>query len=141
MKRSPLVRKTPMNRGTCEMPRTSFRISVKAPKRMKAGRVAPNAEERRWMAFVASTGCIVCRNQGYGHVPCAVHHIVEGGRRLGHLFTIGLCDPGHHQNAPSNSGEISRHPNKAQFEQHYGTEYQLLEQTKLLFIGQEKAAA
>lgn len=101
---------------------------------MKARKVPPNAEESRWMASVAELGCIVCRGQGRGYVPCAVHHIVEGNRRLGHMFTIGLCDPGHHQNSPD-AEQISRHPNKARFTEAYGSEYELLKITQDILRG------
>lgn len=77
------------------------------------------------MDFVANFGCVVCWLQHHIKTPCAVHHIVEGARRLGHLFTIGLCDPGHHQGAQRDSGKISRHPWKARFEAAYGDEYEL----------------
>lgn len=90
----------------------------------------PNKAEKAWMAAITALGCIVCRNQGRGYVPAAVHHITAGSRRLGHLYSIPLCDPGHHQNAPKGSGEVSRHPNKAQFEERYGTEMELLERVR-----------
>lgn len=90
----------------------------------------PTTAEREWMAAISRLGCIVCRMQGRGYVPTAVHHIIDGNRRKGHLFTIPLCDPGHHQGATKRSGEVSRHPNKAQFEARYGTEEFLLELTK-----------
>ena len=90
----------------------------------------PTKAEREWMASVARLGCIVCRLQGRSYVPCAVHHILDGGRRKGHMETIGLCDPGHHQGAPKSSGQVSRHPNKAQFEARYGTEEFLLAVTR-----------
>jgi hypothetical protein len=92
----------------------------------------PTKAEKAWMDAIVQLGCIVCRNQGYGYVPPAVHHIVSGSRRLGHMFTLPLCDPGHHQNAPKGSGEVSRHPNKAQFEAKYGTEMELLAQCQKL---------
>ena len=94
----------------------------------------PTAAERAWMEFVAEFGCVVCRRQGRGFVPCAVHHIVVGNRRKGHFFTIGLCQPGHHMDAPAFSGQISRHPNKARFETAYGTEDELLEYTQRRYI-------
>lgn len=109
-------------------------VQRKAPARkakMKAKKIRPTAAESTWMDAVAELGCIVCRKQHRGYVPCAVHHIVEGGRRLGHMFTIGLCDPGHHQNTPDPE-QISRHPNKARFTAAYGSEYDLLEQTKMI---------
>lgn len=87
--------------------------------------------EREWMAAVSEIGCIVCLLQGRGYVPCAIHHLLtDGGRRIGHLSTIGLCDPGHHKGAPADSGEVSRHPNKARFEAKYGSEEYLLDETR-----------
>lgn len=105
---------------------------------MKSRKIRPTAEESTWMDAVAELGCIVCRRQNRGYVPCAVHHIVEGGRRVGHLFTIGLCDPGHHQNTPDPE-QISRHPNKARFTAAYGSEYELLEITQAILNWKRKS--
>lgn len=88
--------------------------------------------EQRWMDAITQLGCIVCRQQGRGYVPGAVHHVLSGGRRVDHLHTICLCDPGHHKGAPWDSGEVSRHPSKARFEARYGTEQSLLEITREL---------
>lgn len=137
MKRTALMRKTPLARSGFK-PRSLVKPSargdgtVKTLKVWKSGKVKPNTEESEWMAKVAEFGCIVCHLFHRAKTPCAVHHIVEGGRRVGHLWTFGLCDPGHHQNAPVDSGKISRHPDKARFEAAYGTEYELLEKTKEL---------
>ncbi len=90
----------------------------------------PTKAEREWMDSIVQLGCIVCLEQGYGYVPPAVHHILRGGLRIDHFHTLPLCDPGHHQNAPKGSGEVSRHPNKAQFEERYGTEMELLERVR-----------
>lgn len=91
----------------------------------------PTKAEKAWMDKIVRLGCIVCSIQGRGWVPCLPHHMLnESGHRIGHLFTIPLCDPGHHQGAPKNSGEVSRHPNKARFEAQYGTEEFLLEVTQ-----------
>lgn len=87
------------------------------------------AAERKRMRKLVEIGCIVCRMQSRGYVPPAIHHIVSGGKRLGEIYTIPLCDPGHHQNAPKESGEVSRHPGKAAFEKRYGLEAELLEIT------------
>lgn len=92
----------------------------------KPGKRAPNADERRWMDFIVAHGCICCRLDGHHLRPTAVHHILRGGVRMGHLHTLGLCDPGHHQNGQQ-FGMVSRHPDKARFEQRYGTEQHLLE--------------
>lgn len=98
-----------------------------APKgeRAKPGKSAPTAAERRWLDAIVAYGCIACRMDGLGVVPPAVHHILRGGVRMGHLFTLPLCDPGHHQNG-AQFGKVSRHPWKARFEQRYGSEEYLL---------------
>jgi len=92
----------------------------------KPGKRAPTAEERRWMDWLVSRGCIACWLDGVAPRPTAIHHILRGGVRMGHLFTLGLCDPGHHQGGQS-LGMVSRHPWKSQFEARYGTELHLLE--------------
>lgn len=136
-----LSRKAPMGRSIPMKGAAFSRVekkekaaSSKAARGMKARKVPANAAEKVWMAAVAELGCIVCRRQGRGFVPCAVHHIVEGNRRVGHLFTIGLCDPGHHQNTPDPE-QISRHPNKARFTAAYGSEYDLLKITQDIVNG------
>jgi hypothetical protein len=99
-----------------------------APKEVqgKPGKGAPNAEEREWMDWIVAYGCIACHIDGLGQTPPAVHHILRGGQRIGHLFTIPLCDPGHHQGGQER-GMVSRHPWKARFEARYGSEMELLE--------------
>jgi hypothetical protein len=91
----------------------------------KPGKRTPTKAEREWMDAIVAYGCIACRIDGNGFRPAAVHHIVRGNRRIGHLFTLPLCDPGHHQNG-AQFGMTSRHPWKAQFEQKYGSEDHLL---------------
>jgi len=100
-------------------------------KTLKPKRIAPTAEESRWMAAIAELGCCVCLKFHQVRTPAAVHHIVEGQLRLGHFWTIPLCDPGHHQNTPTRQ-KISRHPTKARFEKEYGSEYELLEYVQTL---------
>ena len=99
---------------------------VSVPKGVKAkpGKGAPTTEEARWMAAIVQYGCIACALDGRSQ-PAAVHHILRGGRRMGHLFTLPLCDPGHHQNGQP-LGMVSRHPWKARFERIYGSEMDLL---------------
>lgn len=92
----------------------------------KPGKGTPTKEEARWMSDIVEHGCICCILDGNPPRPAAVHHILSGGRRKGHLYTLPLCDPGHHQNGQS-LGMVSRHPDKARFEAQYGTELELLE--------------
>lgn len=81
------------------------------------------------MAAITAHGCVACRIDFNLYVKPAVHHILRGGRRIGHLFTLPLCDPGHHQNG-DRFGMVSRHPWKARFEQRYGSEMDLLDKLK-----------
>ena len=92
-------------------------------------RTGMNKSEKRWMSAVADLGCIVCMNEGYGFGPCCGHHILSGGRRLGHLQTIGLC-PSHHAAGVKTAEFCSRPPWLREFERRYGTEENLLKQTQ-----------
>lgn len=124
-------RTAPMSR-TGILSASSFARKAPAVRsKLKAKKIPPTAEEIRWMAAVSELGCVVCLKFHQMRTPAAVHHIVEGSRRLGHFYTIGLCDPGHHQNTPT-SQKISRHPTKARFEKNYGSEYELLEYVQTL---------
>jgi hypothetical protein len=148
-----LKRKTPMKAGTKGLKRTAFktaapvglkqRTPMKAAskpmaavgaraKRTRQGKVAPNAEERAWLDFVGSCGCIVCRQQYGVTTPAEVHHLKEGGLRMGHLFSIPLCVP-HHRGGAGTGPFISRHPWKPRFEAAYGMELKLLQDVQELY--------
>lgn len=91
----------------------------------KPGKGTPTKAEREWMDRITAYGCIACRLDWIGIVVPCVHHILRGGRRMGHLFTLPLC-PGHHQDGYGEPGMVARHPFKARFEQRYGSEDFLL---------------
>lgn len=106
------------------------------PKEVKAkpGKGAPTKAERAWLDAIVAHGCIACKIDGtlvpaedgaYEVRRPQVHHILRGGRRIGHLFTLPLCD-GHHQQGTGAPGLIARHPDKARFERKYGSEELLL---------------
>lgn len=44
---------------------------------------------------IRTLGCIACRLEKLGFVPCEKHHLnahdMPGGARRGELFTVGLC--------------------------------------------------
>jgi len=105
-------------------------VAVPKGEKAKPGKGAPTKEEAAWMAAIVAHGCIACRLEGRPPRPTAVHHILRGGVRMGHLFTLPLCDPGHHQNG-SQFGMVSRHPWKARFEAKYGAEMELLSLMKV----------
>lgn len=100
---------------------------VAMPKGVKAkkGKRAPTVEEKRWMDAIVRFGCVACWLDEESPRQTAVHHILRGGMRMGHRFTLPLCDPGHHQGGQE-LGLTSRHPFKTRFEKKYGTEDELL---------------
>lgn len=100
---------------------------VAVPKDEKAspGKKAPTVQEAQWMADIVEHGCVACIIDGHDPRPAAVHHILRGGQRMGHLYTLPLCDPGHHQGGGP-IGLVSRHPWRKRFEDAYGTEMDLL---------------
>jgi len=102
------------------------------PKGTKArpGKRAPTVAEREWMNAAACHGCIACRMDGQAPRPTAIHHILRGGVRMGHLFTLPLCDPGHHKGG-AQFGMVSRHHDKRGFEARYGKEMDLLARLKV----------
>ena len=86
--------------------------------------------EREWCDAIVQIGCIACRVMGFVGTPAEVHHLLSGGRRIGHLHSIPLC-PGHHRSSEG-MVKIGRHPFKRDFEEAYGTEAELLEKTRAL---------
>jgi len=115
------------------MQRSANEPILACPKGIKArpGKRTPTVLEAKWMDSIVEYGCVACKQDipGAPTRPAAVHHIVVGGRRLGHLFTLPLCDPGHHQGGYA-LGLVSRHPWKARFEAKYGSELELLAKLK-----------
>lgn len=84
--------------------------------------------ERDHMGAVAALGCVVCRNLGFGVSPAEVHHIGNGtlGKKASNYETIALC-PSHHRNGGHG---VAVHAGRKTFEERYGTERELLEQTR-----------
>ncbi len=100
----------------------------KGPK-AKPGKRTPTKVEAEWMNRIVEHGCVVCRIDIGVPVPAEVHHILRGGRRMGHLYTLPLC-PGHHRDGAGLPGLIARHPFKRRFEEEHGMELDLLAHLK-----------
>lgn len=47
--------------------------------------------KRKYMAAVASTGCVICRELTGDYVPGQVHHIAEGSGERSDYMTVCLC--------------------------------------------------
>ena len=55
------------------------------------------ADKARFLAF-QEIGCVACA-QDYRFALADAHHLLSGGRRKGHQYTIPLC-PWHHRGVP-----------------------------------------
>lgn len=86
----------------------------------------PNKVEREWMDAIVQVGCCICLREGLGRTPAEVHHMLSGGRRMGHLFTLPLCYT-HHRSGRNDAQVVSRDQNQRRFEARYGREAELLE--------------
>ena len=82
-------------------------------------------------AAMRELGCIVCYLFGTPGTPASIHHILDGGRRIGEDDVLPLCHP-HHQGGFCGPVIFSRHPYRKQFIGAYGTEQELLERTRAL---------
>lgn len=81
--------------------------------------------EKAHLNALAELGCIVCINLGYGKTPSEIHHLrdgVGGGQRNSHKNAIPLCHA-HHR---TGGYGVAFHAGKAEFENRYGTERELL---------------
>lgn len=87
--------------------------------------------ERAWMDSIVQLGCIACLLTGRGPTPPEVHHMLRGGRRIGHLFSIPLCPP-HHRGGRDDEEITSRDQCQRRFEKRYGSEDYLLAKTREL---------
>jgi len=64
---------------------------------MHRGYIRPTAEEQRRIDVMMGLGCVACAYLGVPNLQFTeCHHIVEGNRRMGHLYTLPLC-AGHHR--------------------------------------------
>lgn len=95
---------------------------------------ATKADRDRWALF-RHTGCIVTRLKFGVYNDYDVHHLVEGGRRLGHQYTIPL-NPWYHRGVPPTDMTVadaeefygpSLARNKRAFAAAFKTERELLE--------------
>lgn len=69
---------------------------------MRRGRstTTPTKEEAEWIVAVKEGPCLACLvRTGEELNGCDAHHLLSGGRRIGHMATIGLC-AWHHRGVP-----------------------------------------
>jgi hypothetical protein len=128
MKRTPLLRKTPMRRSRVGFKAFQRTLEALAP-RFRRRKRAATPEERAHLAFVKSQPCIACQSKGWTQgTVTVVHHVREGngmGQRASHFDTLPIC--WHHHASDSRDG-FHAHP--AWWISEFGTERDLLAQFK-----------
>jgi hypothetical protein len=85
-------------------------------------------EEKNHYAKLHQLGCIVCRREGFGYTEPMIHHVrCDAGMGMKSHWSkaIPLC-PMHHQHGGYG---IALHAGQKAFEEKYGTEEELLEDT------------
>lgn len=56
----------------------------------------PTKYEAERITSMLTLGCVACAHLSLPFAYAEVHHILDGGVRMGHWFTLPLC-PGHHR--------------------------------------------
>lgn len=104
MKRTPLTRKAPLRARAASTSKKVVHLAPKRTKRLRASRstTTPTKAERAHIERIKHGLCVCCvRNMPRGlqradQEGCDAHHVLSGGKRRGHLYTLGLC-PWHHR--------------------------------------------
>ena len=102
---------------------------------MHGNKPMTKADKRRIRAL-KEMGCIACLLRGVGWRLPDAHHILVGGRRMGHQYTIALCG-WHHEGRPMECGQRETREllgpslklEKRRFQAEFGTELELLRLT------------
>ena len=99
---------------------------------------APTKYEAERIEAMKRLGCVACAvlSIPYAHVEC--HHLLDGGVRMGHWFSIPLC-AGHHRGAFTalqrdlldENQQVAISDGRKRFSAIYGTERQLWERVQI----------
>lgn len=73
----------------------------------------PTKAEASRMDAIKQGPCVACHQRGVASWCPEVHHLLSGGRRIGHMATVGLC-AWHHR------AVIFSHWTGAEMRAHYG---------------------
>lgn len=136
----PLVRKTPMKRGTSQLARSPMKRKadkekVRRPEKLppalrtpcKPVRQVPTAAEKEYYDRVAQLGCMLSRRLGH-YVAPELHHprFLGGAGMKSPNWCVIPLSPYHHRLGPAGN---CLHAGRRSFEARHGTEAELLAQT------------
>jgi len=144
----PLLRKTPMSRGSgfktpaagaslkravpAQAVTANHAREPKLPRLSKPMRSRgmkgrpPTAEEARFMDCMGKLPCIACQKDGWTNHVISLHHIDGRTKPGAHFLVLPLCGAHHQQDDTDPRGRISLHGRKKSFQARYGTERELL---------------
>ena len=100
----------------------------------------PNKAEKERMDKLSRMPCPACLDVGYRYyVPVQIHHLLRGNKRMGHWWTLPLCE-GHHMGRFTDHQAKTLHPEELVavsdgrkiFESVYGTERGMWTRLQLL---------
>lgn len=101
---------------------------------MSLGGKSITAAQRERFAQIKTGRCVACWVKGITTIGCDAHHLLSGGRRIGHEASVALC-AWHHRGHPFD-GETpprmrmlygpSLMDGSKTFRNHYGTDDELL---------------
>lgn len=90
----------------------------------------PTKAEKAFWHDLAGLGCCACMKDGRVNPWVSIHHIRGRTAKGAHMDVLALCAQHHQQDDTDPLGRIAVHPNKARFEAQYGSQYELLEESK-----------
>lgn len=99
MKRTPILRRTPLRRGNPTHKAGHSTLKSGGSRAGRKRKKRASAAEKEYMGRVAEQGCLICSlHFRLHHVPAEVHHLKYGGGslRASHWDTMPLC-PEHHR--------------------------------------------
>lgn len=67
---------------------------------MQSKAPGPTKAEKARMSRILELGCVACRMDGHESIyPVEVHHLLDGGVRIGHAASVPVCK-WHHRGVP-----------------------------------------
>lgn len=122
MKRSAILQRSGFTpRAREKQPRSRSRAGLKSRQRDVS-----TVEAAYWDRLASEIGCIACRVAGLPTSDYVSIHHVDGRTKPGcHMNVLPLCAGHHQQGTGTDKSLVAVHPNKARFEQLYGSQAEL----------------